>query len=761
MTCCAPNAEFALAIGGSQDADKEVLLASRVVGENLRQSDLSVPAIHCGGCIQKIERALGELPGVEQTRVNLSTRRVSVRWRGDDPPPLTATLEAIGYDAHLCDFGAEQKDPALRELIVALAVAGFAASNIMMLSVGVWSGADPAARDAFHWLSALIALPALLYSGRVFFRPAWAALRRGQTNMDVPISIGVLLAFGMSLYETVHHGPHAYFDAATSLLFFLLIGRTLDHVMRERARTAVKGLARLAARGALVRQRDGGHDYLPIGEIRTGMTILLAAGERVPVDARVTQGRSELDCSLVSGESLPMPVAEGSILRAGTLNLTGPLTVTAIAAAKDSFLAEMTRMMEAAEAGRSTYRRIADRAARLYAPVIHLTALLTFIGWMIATGDAHRAITIAIAVLIITCPCALGLAVPMVQVVAARRLFERGIMVKDGGALERLAGADHVIFDKTGTLTKGMPSLVDAGRVDAQAFAIATAMAACSRHPYSLALATAGRLRQTPPVNLVDVCEHSGSGLEGRIDDRVYRLGRADWAAPDDAAPASECDQPDVVLSENERILASFRFQDELRPDAREAVAALASSGLPVEILSGDREDAVRRLALALHIPHGARVSPAEKVAHIASVAASGRNILMVGDGLNDAPALAAAHVSMAPASAADVGRNAADFVFLRESLMAVPQAIDIARRAGRLVGQNLILAVGYNAIAVPIAIAGQVTPLIAAIAMSLSSIIVVGNALRLGGWRPEQIERPLATDRSLPSPHLAIGGAE
>ena len=477
MSCCVPSAELALAMGEPESAGNELLLASRVVGENLRQSDLSVPAMHCGGCIQTIERALGGLPGVEHARVNLSTRRVTIRWRGEMPPPVIAALKAVGYEAHLDDFGAEEKDVVLRELVWALAVAGFAASNIMMLSVGVWSGADAAARDAFHWISAMIALPALVYSGRVFFRSAWMALRHGRTNMDVPISIGVLLAFGMSVYETAHHGPHAYFDAATSLLFFLLIGRTLDHMMRERARAAVKGLARLAARGALVLQPDGTHRYLPVNEIRPGMTILLAAGERVPVDARVAAGRSELDCALVSGESLPKPVAEGSLLQAGTLNLSAPLTIVATAAAADSFLAEMTRMMEAAEAGRSTYRRIADRAARLYAPVIHLTALLTFAGWMIASGDAHRAVTIAIAVLIITCPCALGLAVPMVQVVAARRLFEHGIMIKDGGALERLAEADHVIFDKTGTLTRGTPQLVDGDRIDRPALAVAAAMA--------------------------------------------------------------------------------------------------------------------------------------------------------------------------------------------------------------------------------------------------------------------------------------------
>ena len=467
MGCCAPDVDSASI--NRRAVDDEVLLASRDIGEGLRQTELAIPDIHCGGCVQRIEKALGALPGVIQARVNLSTKRATIRWRTHNaPPPFVSTLRGIGFEAHLHDAGTDEKDGALAELFRALAVSGFAASNIMLLSVSIWSGAEPATRDLFHWISALIAIPALAYSGRVFFRSAWRSLRHGQTNMDVPISIGVLLAAALSLYETIHHGPHAYFDAATSLLFFLLIGRTLDHVMRERARTAVKGLARLAARGALVLQPDGRHAYLPVADIHPGMTILLAAGERVPVDARVVKGQSELDCSLVSGESLPQPASEGSILQAGTLNLTGPLTTVATAAAKDSFLAEMVRMMEVAESGRSAYRRIADRASRLYAPVVHLTALLTFIGWMIATGDVHRALTIAIAVLIITCPCALGLAVPMVHVVAARRLFENGIMVKDGGALERLAEVDTVVFDKTGTLTLGDPRLVDGEAIELQ-----------------------------------------------------------------------------------------------------------------------------------------------------------------------------------------------------------------------------------------------------------------------------------------------------
>jgi len=744
MSCCGSGADLAVFAPDAHASGAEVLLASRIVADGVRQTDLSVPTIHCGACIRTIEKALGGLAGVESARVNLSTRRATVRWRaGGAPPPFIEILRKVGFDAHLFDVEADRTDDTLSKLIRAVAVAGFAASNIMLLSVSIWSGAEAETRDLFHWLSAIIALPALAYSGRIFFLSAWQALRHRRTNMDVPISVGVLLAFGMSLYETVQHGPHAYFDAAISLLFFLLIGRTLDHTMRERARLAVSGLERLAARGALVVQADGTQVYLPVSEIQAGATIILAAGERVPVDATVIRGASELDVSLISGESVPTPARVGSVLRAGTLNLTGPLHIVAIATADNSFLGEMMRLMQAAEQGRAVYRRIADRAAGLYAPVIHLTAFLTFAGWLIVTGDIHRAVTIAVAVLIITCPCALGLAVPMVQVVAARRLFESGIMVKDGGALERLAEVDTVIFDKTGTLTPGVPRLAGSAGMDQEARAIAAAMASHSRHPYSRALVETAA--NQPPSRIVfdEVSERPGFGLEARRGAVIYRLGRPDWALAEGQAPRDAS----VVLSMNGDRLAGFRFEDRLRTDAATAVAELKRVGLPVQVVSGDRETAVRPIAGQLDIPYLAAVLPGGKSAHIAALETSGRRVLMIGDGLNDAPALAAAHASMAPGSAADVGRSAADLVFLRDSLSAVPQAIAIARRARRLVRQNLALAVAYNVVALPIAILGQVTPLLAAVAMSASSIVVVGNALRLNG-RQMATKRPGADTR-------------
>ncbi|MGL4490938.1 MAG: heavy metal translocating P-type ATPase, partial [Rhizobiaceae bacterium] len=430
MSCCAPGAE-GIEVGAP--TPDEVRLASRNLGEGKHQTFLSVAGVHCGACISAIEKTLGTLNGVEEARVNLSTKRLSVRWNDRcNTVEIFERLASVGYPASLVDLDVDQTDPVLKELIRGLAISGFAASNIMLLSVSVWAGAEAATRDLFHWISALIAIPALAFAGRIYFRSAWSALRHGRMNMDVPISLGVLLAFGMSLYETATHGRHAYFDAAVTLLFILLIGRTLDYVMRERARTAVRGLVRLSARGASVRQQDGAQSFLPVSEIEPGMTILLAAGERVPVDAVVMSGASEIDVSLATGESLPVRVSQGHKLVAGTLNLNGALEIKATATADDSFLAEMVRMMEAAESGRSSYRRIADRAAALYSPVVHLTALVSFIGWMWVGGDLHTSLTIAIAVLIITCPCALGLAVPIVQVMAAQRLFANGIMIKDG-----------------------------------------------------------------------------------------------------------------------------------------------------------------------------------------------------------------------------------------------------------------------------------------------------------------------------------------
>ncbi|MBU1313942.1 MAG: cadmium-translocating P-type ATPase [Alphaproteobacteria bacterium] len=722
---CAPSS--------AERARELAFFSNRLAGAgSSRRAELVVPSMKCGACMRRVEMALSTLPGVRQARVNLSTKRVTVEWTDTDhPPALIETLERIGFQAHAAELADKEHDAELSALLRALAVAAFASSNIMLLSFAVWFGADPQTRQYFHLLSGLIALPAVLYSGQVFYRSAWTAVRHGRTNMDVPISIGVTLTFGLSLWETMQHGPHAYFDAAVSLLFFLLIGRTLDHMMRARARSAVAGIARLASPCATVIALDGTQRVVPLEEVMPGMVLAIARGQRVPVDAQIIGGTSEADCSLVSGESAPVVVSTGDQLQAGVLNLAAPLTMRVLRPSNQSFLAEMTRMMEAAESGRGLYRRIADRAAALYAPVVHAAAALTLLGWLAMGSDLHQALTTAIAVLIITCPCALGLAVPMVQVVAAGRLFRNGILIKDGSSLERLCEIDTVVFDKTGTLTTGVPELIwpEAEKQDqGNPLSVAAGMASHSSHPYSRAIIAA--CPQRVAIGAEAVTEQVGYGLESRIEGIVYRLGRPGWAAPSHVVAADVS----VILSRNGEPLASFRFRDRLREGAVEAIADLKARGLAVELLSGDRASAVADLAGRLGLVYRAEATPSDKVRRLEELKQQGRTVLMVGDGLNDAAALASAYVSIAPASASDVGRTAADLIFLHESLAAIPLAHRIAVSSARLIRQNFVLSLAYNAMAVPVAVAGFLTPLLAAIAMSSSSLVVVLNALRLAG---------------------------
>ncbi|TPE58589.1 cadmium-translocating P-type ATPase [Sandaracinobacter neustonicus] len=710
----------------------DLFTAEAAPGE--RRIDLHVPAIHCAGCIRKVEGAVRSLPGITKARVNFTTRRLTAEWADGslDPGAILAAVEAAGFEARPfapADVAAQGSDPASRRLIKAMAVAGFAAMNIMLLSVSVWSGADGATRDLFHLISAAIALPTIAYSGMPFFSSAWGALRQGRTNMDVPISIGLVLATALSLYETFTRGHEAWFDAAVMLLFFLLLGRVADSLMRDRARAGVAALLKQSAPGALVRAPSGDTEWRPIESVAPGMTVLVAAGERVPVDGLVLEGGSAIDRSLVTGESLPEAVGPGGQLLAGTLNLDGPLAMKATAVGEASFLAQVVRLMEDAEQGRARYTRIADRAARLYAPVVHLAALFTAIGWLIAGAGLYQALVTAIAVLIITCPCALGLAVPAVQVRAASVLMKRGLLVKDGSALERLAECDTLIFDKTGTLTLGRPTPVGVLPLSDADLALAAGLAAKSRHPLSRALLAAARAQGITPTPLAEVTEHPGLGLEAQVNGERLRLGRPDWAGAD----AADTHLLALAFRKGGQPAVLIPFEDPLRPDAAAAIARLKRDGFEIRILSGDREAPVRHAAQALGIAHwDAGLAPADKLAAIEALKAEGHKVLVVGDGLNDAPMLAGGHASIAPSSASDAGQTAADMLFLNDSLMAVPQAVETARRADSHVRQNFVMAIGYNILAVPIAMAGFATPLIAAVAMSLSSLIVVGNALRL-----------------------------
>ncbi|MFN7026635.1 MAG: copper-translocating P-type ATPase, partial [Pseudorhizobium sp.] len=624
------------------------------------------------------------------------------------------------------------RDKEVTRLFKALAVAGFSAMNIMLLSVSVWSGADGDVRQGFHLVSAALALPALLYSGRIFFVSAWSAMRAGRTNMDVPISVGLILAFGLSLYDVSQEAPHAYFDAATSLIFFLLIGRTLELLMRERSRSAVSALSRLEPAGAHVVDAEGQTTYLPLRGIKPTMRVVVSAGHRVPVDGLVKEGVSDLDASLITGESHWASCGPGTLVQAGVLNRSSRIVIEATATAATSFLAQMIDLMQAAEQAGPQYRGLAERAARLYSPVIHTVALLALVAWYQHTGDWHQSLTIAISVLIITCPCALGLAVPIAQVVAARRLFQRGVVMKDGAALERLAEARSVVFDKTGTLTLGRYQLNFPEDTPPLTIAIAAELARHSRHPVSVAIAQGGSADECFAVEHVE--EVVGYGVEAVVGTDVYRLGRPHWALEEDQAPAVvDAASSSAVLSKNGMSLVRFELTDSLRPGAAQLATTLRHQGFPLRILSGDRLGAVSTVAAKLGIANFvAGLSPAEKVEQLTAARDRGERVLMIGDGLNDAPALAAAYVSMAPATAAEVGRKQADFVFMGDDLRVVGEAISIAKATRAVVRQNLAMAIAYNVVCIPIAVAGLVTPLLAAIAMSLSSIAVIANALRL-----------------------------
>ncbi|MAM37045.1 heavy metal translocating P-type ATPase (plasmid) [Sphingobium naphthae] len=695
-------------------------------------STFSVPGLHCAGCIAKLEGGLARTDGVISARVNFTKRRVAVAHSDAlDEERLRDIIGRIGFPAERLLGDEETRSaPESRQLGLALGVAGFSAMNIMLLSVSIWSGAEGATRELFHWLSALIALPTVVYAGRPFFRSAWAALRHGRTNMDVPISIGVTLACAVSLYETIIGGPHAYFDGAVMLLFFLLAGRFLDSVMRVRAEDGVAALQRQRAPRGLVLAKDGTSAWRDADEIAPGMTLLVAAGEVFAADGVVLSGTSNVDRALVTGESAAEDVSLGDAVLAGTINLGAPLTVKVTKAGEATAIAGIARLMEAASGAKSRYIRLADRAARFYAPAVHLLAALSFVGWLVAGAGLHQAVLIAVAVLIITCPCALGLAVPVAQVVAAGSLMRRGVLIRDGAALERLAEADIALLDKTGTLTLGRPRLIDDGGLSRTEAPVALALARASRHPLARALATA--LDGVDAAEVMDIEELPGVGIAGLAEGGRAMLGRIDEAGDQPLDGRTGYHALTTAFRLGDGAIRLLRFEDALRPDAETAVCRLQALGLEPTIVSGDHDRRVQRLAARLRIAGRGERDPEGKLEAITSLSSAGRRVLMLGDGLNDGPALNAAHVSIAPSSASDVGQSAADLVFLGDSLAAVPAAVRAARRTMRVVRQNFVLAIGYNVLAVPLAVAGLVTPLVAALAMSLSSILVVGNSLRL-----------------------------
>ena len=722
----------------------------------LNRLDAAIEGMTCAACIGDIERGLRDLPGLVSARVNYTNRRLALEWRDEnfDLTTAFARLRRMGYELHPFELADSERaeTETMRFLLRCLAIAGFAAMNIMLLSVGVWVGGDidPETRDLFHGVSALIALPAAAFAGQPFFRSAFAALRAGRLNMDVPISLGVMLALIMSVYETVTHAEHAYFDSATMLLTFLLLGRFLDHAMRRKTRAVAANLAALRAPLASRVSADGDETRVPVAQIKPGDLVLSRPGERLPVDGVIVSGSALLDDSLITGETARRPASAGDVVYAGSLNYDGVLTIRVGAASGATLLDDIEKLLDKAAHARSRYMRLADRVSRLYAPMVHLAALSTALFWMARGATFHDALITAICVLIITCPCALALAVPAVQVVASGALFRAGVLLNSADAIERLAEADTIVFDKTGTLTAPAPRVVNADIIDPATQALAAQLAQASRHPLARAVAAL-----TPNAPAIEAREEHGLGVSAMIDGVEARLGSVAFCEMMPQVEALGALEPDISLvafRHGER-RALFQVRQILRSDAGDAIDALKARGFAIEILSGDRPEAVEKIARALGVEDWrGGLTPAEKVARLDALRDAGRKTLMIGDGLNDAPALASAYVSISPIDATHITQAAADAVFLGERLGPIVVTIDLARRARLLMRQNLGLSVIYNVFAVPLAMAGWLTPLIAAAAMSGSSLLVTLNALRAAPSAATSAD-PVASDAPAPEP--------
>ena len=692
--------------------------------------DVAVKGAHCANCLGKIESGVKAIVGVTDARLNLSTGRLHVAWRANPavPKAVLERLSALGYQAAPFEAAASLQADARegRDLLRYLAVAGFGTVFVVGLTDAVWYGGgdmSAATRNLFFGLAAAISVPVSLFAAQPFFGSAMKALAKRQTNMDVPISLAILLSLALSLYQTAIHAQHTYFDAAVMLAFLLLIGRYLDFRLRDRARSAAQHLVTLQSVLARRLKANGDIETVAARELVAGDRVLLAVGERVPADGTLEEP-TEADISLVTGESMPVALGAGATLLAGSIVVGRPVVLRATARVENSLVADLARLLEAGQQTRSVYVRLADRAARAYVPFVTVASLLVFAGWIAFAAPLSTALTNAIAVLIITCPCALGLAVPAVQIVATGRLFERGVFVKSGDALERLAEVDTAVFDKTGTLTLGTPVLENGADISGATLEAAARLARGSRHPLARALAAAAG---AGPAE-TGLREVAGCGLESTVDGKITRLGNAAWCGMEGVAQGGE-----LWFRDGDAPPVRFLFRDHIHPETRATLADLAARHIAIEMLTGDHAQPAARIAAQAGILHWqADVGPKDKAARMQALRAQGHRVLMVGDGINDAGALALAHVSIAPGSAADVSQHAADLVLRGNSMAPIVEAVDVARKARRLVLQNFAFAAVYNIAAIPLAAFGLVTPLIAALAMAASSLVVTLNALRL-----------------------------
>jgi Cu2+-exporting ATPase len=699
-----------------------------------RETLLLIDGVRCAACVWLIERSLAALPGILGVQVNASARRARIVWDAErcSLAQVIETLARVGYQALPLDTAAldDLRRRESRSALKRLLVAGFGAMQAMMIASGLYLGAfdgsETSLRDLLRWFSLLAATPVVLYSARPFFHGAWRSLRARTLGMDVPVALAVALIYVSSVMETLSGGSEVYFDSVSMFVFILLIGRFLEMRARHHSGDLSEALARLSPTFADRIGEDGSLERIGAIELRVGDRVHVAEGAGVPADGTLLSARCRVDESLLSGESRGLTRVRGEALIAGSLLVEGPAELRVACVGSETVLAGIGNLVARAATQRPRLALAGERAAAGFVARVLSLASLTAIGWSLV--DPSRAFAATLAVLVVSCPCAFALAVPAALTRALTVLARHGVLVTRADAIEQLALASHAVFDKTGTLSE--PHLALDGRDTDAALALAGSLARGSRHPLAQAIARSAGATATHGVEALRA--ETGAGLEGRIGERRLRLGRADFALSEGSACATLDDA--VVLADQAGLIAAFHLTERLRPGAKAAVDALAADGLAIAICSGDSRYKFAAIAAQLGVSRWqARLRPADKLARLDALRTAGARVIAVGDGINDAPILAAADVAVSFASGADLARASSDIVLTGDRLDALASARRLARQTLRVLRQNQRWALAYNLLAVPFAALGFVPPWLAAIGMSASSLFVVANALRIG----------------------------
>ncbi len=727
--------------------DNEALQQSfvQIQEGSIREASLILEGIVCAACVWLNEKHVKSLQGVIDFRVNYSTHRASLKW-DNDQIKLSEVLQAIvdiGYNAHPFDPGRmetiqkKEKSAALRRI----AVAGVGMMQVMMPAIAIYIGDSSDMTDSMRqflrWVSLLITTPVVFYSSRVFFTSAWRDLKRGIFGMDVPVSLAIGSAYIASVWATLTNTGEVYFDSVVMFTFFLLLGRFLEMGARHKAGQVADELVRLLPQTATRINPDNTQTVIAANELALEDTVLIKPGETIPADGLIIEGNSSVNESLLTGESLPLNKHIDDEVIGGTLNVESPLTIRVKKLGDSTLLSSIIRLLDRAQSEKPDLAKFADKSAGWFVILLLLIATAVFIFWWYK--DPSQAFWIALSVLVITCPCALSLATPAALTATTGNLTSKGVLTTRGHALETLAKVTHVVFDKTGTLTRGMHKLscteITGTLSEAECLDIVAGLEAASEHPLSKALSAASET----PENLVQLRSESGKGVEGKLNNKKYRVGSSDYVAEiiGDKLPRSKMTTDShlsaVYFGRQSEWLAVLFLEDEIRAESKNAIKLMKALGLKVSLLSGDSINAVKSVAETLGIEnYQPRLLPADKLNALQKMQSRGHVVAMIGDGVNDAPVLAAANVSIAMGKGSQLAQASADMILLNENLNQLPFAFDLARRMQAVIRQNFSWAIVYNLVAIPIAAMGFITPWMAAIGMSLSSILVVLNALRL-----------------------------